>query len=206
MPALGPLHLLLPVPRTHSPQLTTRLAPSLSLFLCSDVPSWEKPVLTTLSESVLSFLTPQPTLFSLVLCNYDILWSLEFSPTPFELHAGLCVCCPAPGDLPVQSGASAPAPAADRVKGARQGAALSTGAGGSPEGCRFLCPLPPLGLSFLKKQMSSLNLGFLPRRGGQDSSWPHSYSQEEISVPGQEMAWLSGEGEATHTTLPAPSF
>lgn len=54
---------------------------------------------------------------------------------------------------------------------------------------------PPalLGLGFLEEQLSALNLGFLPRQGGQDSSWPHSCSREDVSVPGQELAWLSGK-------------
>lgn len=64
-------------------------------------------------------------------------------------------------------------------------------------------PTALLGLGFLEEQMSSLKLGFLPRQAGQESSWLHSYSREEVSVPGQELAWLSGKTKVTYTTFSA---
>lgn len=66
-------------------------------------------------------------------------------------------------------------------------------------------PLPLLGLGFPNKQMSSLNLGFLPRLGGQAFQLASSCSQEEVFVPRQELAWLSGGSQSNpyHSLLPA---
>lgn len=149
------------------------------------------------SRSVPSSLTLSPHVFTA--CKYDtLLGCCGFSLTQGRAPCRVFVL----QHLEPCLRRAGPQPTAADSAGA-EGAALPAR---SDRGCRLPCPDGPARPGFPGGIDALIDSGFLPGQGGQDSTWPHSCSREEVSVPGQQPARLLGKAEATRTTFSPPGF
>lgn len=94
----------------------------------------------------------------------------EASPTQCEFHAGSSFSGTSSGAHTEQG------PTQHVDEGAQSEQLCPRGAGSMTARACSSAPVALFGLGFLEEQMPSLNSGFLPRQGGQGSSWPQSCS------------------------------